>query len=69
VVSIPVVHPNSTQFIFYVEKSSNGRWKGLVKLNWYHSPFEINSGERWQLTVRLKRTSGFMNPGGFDYEG
>lgn len=29
---------------------------------------EIHAGERWQLTVRLKRPHGFANPHGFDYE-
>jgi competence protein ComEC len=31
--------------------------------------FTALPGERWRLTVRLKRTHGFQNPGGFDYEG
>src|SRR3569832_898347 len=30
---------------------------------------EKHTGERWRFTVRLKRPHGFMNPGGFDYEG
>lgn len=25
-------------------------------------------GDRWRLTVRLKRPHGYLNPGGFDYE-
>ena len=29
---------------------------------------EIHAGERWQLTVRLKRPHGLANPHGFDYE-
>ena len=29
----------------------------------------IRAGERWQLTVRLKRPHGNVNPGGFDLEG
>lgn len=28
----------------------------------------VAAGERWQLTVRLKRPRGFANPHGFDYE-
>ena len=28
----------------------------------------LHSGERWQLTVRLKRPHGLSNPGGFDAE-
>ena len=29
---------------------------------------DIHPGERWQLTVRLKRPHGLANPHGFDYE-
>jgi len=29
---------------------------------------EIKPGERWQLTVRLRRPRGSANPHGFDYE-
>ncbi|MBL1261151.1 MAG: DNA internalization-related competence protein ComEC/Rec2 [Thiotrichaceae bacterium] len=40
-----------------------------VRLNWYNNAPELSVGDRWQLMVRLKRPHGFMNPGGFDYEG
>ena len=42
--------------------------KGIVRLGWYQQPPEIHSGELWRLKVKLKHPSGFMNPGGFDYE-
>ena len=29
---------------------------------------ELHAGERWQLTVRLRRPHGTLNPHGFDYE-
>ncbi len=40
-----------------------------IRLNWYRSKVELAVGQRWQLKVRLKQPHGFMNPGGFDYEG
>lgn len=40
-----------------------------VRLSWYGRMPELHVGERWSLLVRLKRPHGFMNPGGFDYEG
>lgn len=40
-----------------------------LRLTWYRAPVTPQPGEEWQLTVRLKRRSGFANPGGFDYEG
>lgn len=39
-----------------------------VLLSWYGKAPELSVGDRWRLTVRLKRPHGFMNPGGFDYE-
>ncbi|RQO33439.1 DNA internalization-related competence protein ComEC/Rec2 [Herminiimonas sp. KBW02] len=49
---------------------------GKLALSWYSSfnpadatPIsEIHAGERWQLTLRLKRPHGNANPYGFDYE-
>lgn len=32
------------------------------------APPEFHAGERWQLTVRLKRPHGNANPNGFDFE-
>ncbi len=50
-----------------------------VRLSWYHRASRWNkkvhnrqsvkAGQRWQFWVRLKQPHGFMNPGGFDYEG
>jgi competence protein ComEC len=37
-------------------------------LTWYDAPQRLAPGERWRLVVRLKRRSGFANPGGFNYE-
>ena len=31
-------------------------------------PEEVQAGERWQMTVRLKAPHGSLNPHGFDYE-
>ncbi len=42
--------------------------KGVLRLGWYRTQQQPQAGEQWQLLVRLKRPSGFMNPGGFDYE-
>ncbi|MEH6457919.1 MAG: DNA internalization-related competence protein ComEC/Rec2 [Cocleimonas sp.] len=41
---------------------------GIVRLGWFQQAQTVRAGELWQLKVKLKRPSGFMNPGGFDYE-
>ena len=43
-------------------------YKGLIRLGWYKNRQHVYSGEQWQLKVKLKKPSGFLNPGGFDYE-
>jgi competence protein ComEC len=39
----------------------------LIQLNWYDAAAVLQSGEYWQLRVKLKRPRGFANPAGFDY--
>ncbi|MBL1432524.1 MAG: DNA internalization-related competence protein ComEC/Rec2 [Gammaproteobacteria bacterium] len=73
IVSIPVLRADSSRFIFSVENMHvEGRavtQPKRIKLSWYgHKPLKLASGQRWRLTVRLKRPYGMMNPGGFDYE-
>jgi len=37
-----------------------------VRLSWYDAP-ELERGERWELTARLRQPLGFANPETFDY--
>ncbi len=39
-----------------------------IRLSWYGKTPDIKAGEQWQFYIKLKRVSGMMNPGGFDYE-
>lgn len=61
------------RFEFRVE-SSEAPVPGRLLLSWYPPRRgegvvpEIMPGERWTLTVRLRRPHGFANPHGFDYE-
>ena len=74
VASLPEQKERSVQFDFRVASFSY-KQKPIVpspktlRLNWYHPPRAILPGDHLQLRVRLKRPHGFMNPGGFDYEG
>ena len=51
-----------------VAKNTPINFQGTIRLGWFRTAKEIKSGELWQLRVKLKQPSGFMNPGGFDYE-
>jgi competence protein ComEC len=74
VVSLPAVSDDRYRFDLQVERLpgelDESEWAGRIRLSWYRAErAPPRSGERWRLRVKLKRPHGFMNPGGFDYEG
>jgi len=72
IASIPQRFERGVRFELDVDrlKGAGRPWSGprRVRLSWYDSPPALAVGERWSLTVRLKRPHGYSNPGGFDYE-
>jgi len=70
VINIPERRQDGISFLFKLDSSSRLRHElpDKVQLNWYRSAPVIYAGDRWQLTVRLKRPHGFMNQGGSDRE-
>ena len=79
VAGLPQPHERGVRFSFDIEPGGeNVRRPARVLLNWYGRPDEederpatvpaLRAGERWMLTVRLKRPWGTANPHGFDYE-
>ena len=75
---LPQSFENGARFDFDVE-SAGTPLPARLSLAWYGGwrPDEdeepqilrqVHAGERWQLTVRLKRPHGNLNPHGFDYE-
>jgi DNA internalization-related competence protein ComEC/Rec2 len=73
VASLPQQRGDVVQFEFDVDQlwvdGLSRMSLGPIRLNWYHCPHAVRANQVWRLTVRLKRRYGFMNPGGFDYEG
>jgi competence protein ComEC len=75
--SLPAVSERALRFEFEVESSEHRLPKKLL-LAWHRSPWmeegsallrePVHPGERWLLTVRLRRPHGHVNPHGFDYE-
>ncbi|MBN8285423.1 MAG: ComEC/Rec2 family competence protein, partial [Zoogloea sp.] len=76
VASLPQDFERGVRFNFQVEGSA-APVPAMISLAWYrgfrdeemHVLPPIHAGERWSLTVRLKRPHGNLNPHGFDYEG
>ena len=58
------------RFVFEPDWIENypGRLPRRLSLNWYRSEERPRAGETWRLQLKLKRPSGYLNPGGFDYE-
>ncbi|MCO4890392.1 DNA internalization-related competence protein ComEC/Rec2 [Cupriavidus sp. WGtm5] len=66
---LPTRSPTGTRFAFTVEQSA-GPDQPLprqVILNWRDAPLELSPGQRFTLTLRLRRPRGLANPFGFDY--
>jgi competence protein ComEC len=80
VASLPQPTQRGTRFLFEVERvlSAGAAVPSTLALTWYVErakgreatmpPVRLVAGERWQLTVRLKRPRGLANPHGFDFE-
>ncbi len=68
VATIPDINEKRAAFLFSLKKLNNKSAHGLVRLSWNHDFQKLHAGDRWQLSVRLKRIHGTRNPGGFDYE-
>ncbi len=77
---LPAVGSNGVRFALAVEtiETPGAVVPRRLSLAWYAAwpgqaapgvaAPEVHAGERWQLTVRLKRPHGNVNPGGFDLE-
>lgn len=82
VAGLPRADADALRFVFCPDRASHQGQPvavaGCWRLGWYlprmrgdqqPAPLpEVLPGQHWQLTVRLKRTRGLHNPGGFDSE-
>ncbi|SES76283.1 competence protein ComEC [Nitrosomonas marina] len=77
--SLPQYSSNSVRFQFEVEQilTPDAHVPKRLSLAWYlerkqnemrNSLPVVHAGERWRITVRLKRPHSHANPHGFDYE-
>jgi competence protein ComEC len=79
VAQLPQPYERSLRFEFDVERvlTPEAVVPARIALSWWGSTTGggragsipgLRAGERWQLTVRLRRPHGLHNPNGFDYE-
>ena len=79
VASLPAIGERSLRFEFDVEAAPGGeKLPGKLLVSWYRATAweegsavlagAVHPGERWLLTLRLRRPHGLVNPYGFDYE-
>jgi len=68
VTGLPVGDKSRIKFDLKVLSSEQSAFPDKIRLNWYHPPETIRTGQYWQLTVRLKKPHGYSNPGSFNYE-
>ncbi|MEW6036999.1 MAG: DNA internalization-related competence protein ComEC/Rec2 [Pseudomonadota bacterium] len=71
IASLPEPNARSVRFEFDVGRvisPEDARIPVHLRLTWYDTARPLRAGERWRLTVRLKRPHGMLNPGGMDYE-
>lgn len=71
--SLPETHGPLTSFEFEVEdlddRAPAPAVPARIRLSLSDPPVQPRAGEHWRFDVRLRRPRGFMDPGGFDYEG
>ena len=76
---LPQTDTQGVRFAFAVEQvlTPKATVPPRIALGWYKATIKelrgeplpaIHAGERWRLTVRLKRPHGYANPNGFDVE-
>ena len=73
IASVPASFKENTQFQFYVNHLENSDFHGKITLSWFKNRMtptipHLIPGEKWHLTVKLKKPRSFSNPGSFDYE-
>jgi len=69
---LPQSKGDSWRFAFYPDKALHENQAislpDKIRLAWYQTDVQLQSGDRWRFSVRLKPPVGLLNEGLFDYE-
>ncbi len=68
VASIPKKTRLGLQFQFRLKHANGKPENGLVQVSWYQQYEDIQVGDEWRFSLKLKHIHGLMNPDGFDYQ-
>ncbi|MCC7410721.1 MAG: DNA internalization-related competence protein ComEC/Rec2 [Gammaproteobacteria bacterium] len=68
ITGIPVPAAHRTRLQLAVARAEFDGVPRRIRLDWYDHAPALGAGERWRLTVRLRRPHGLRNPGGTDFE-
>jgi competence protein ComEC len=73
ITSLPQYAETRVRFDFQIKEiltSDTQLARQKIKISWYNfTGTDLNAGDKWQLTIRLKPARNFFNPGAFDYSG
>ncbi len=69
VCDVPAVNGGVQRFPLVIDTEARGPGvPARVQVSWYDTQTPVRAGERWRLTIRMKRPRGARNPAGFDFE-
>lgn len=73
VANLPETKADATRFLFEIDNARlDGKptpWRGRARISWYdETGVALTPCSRWQLTLRLRRPRGLLDPGGADGE-
>lgn len=67
IASLPQQQEQRISFDFVVTEPA-GDFPEKIRLGWYYPEVRLAAGQSWELTAKLRKPHGRLNPGGFDFE-
>lgn len=68
IAEVPIKSEQGMLFLFDMDTLNQQPAQARIRLSWKNNVMPIKAGDRWALTVQLKRIHGLCNPGSVDHE-